>query len=55
MFCVADFVGGLVSFELVIPVDFPIIHMTHRPGILAVAQGERTYDLHYRSSQLRKV
>ena len=49
--CEADFVGGLVGFELVIPVDFPIIHMTHRPRILAVAEGERTYDLYCRSSQ----
>ena len=41
--CEADFVGGLVGFELVIPVDFPIIHMTHRPRILAVAEGEADY------------
>ena len=51
MFRVANFAGRLVGFELVIPVDFPIIRMTHRPGILAVAEGERTYDLYCRSSQ----
>ena len=43
--------GGLVGFELAIPVDFPIISMTHPPRILAVDEGQRTYNLHYRSNQ----